>query len=94
MEIYKPYKSDKPNKKYFIITPTGKKVYFGSTGYSHYTDGHLNEKRRMLYENRHKSREDWNNPNTSGFWSYRYLWLYPTKKEAYQHIKTFINNIK
>ena len=89
MEIYTPYKSDKPNKKYFIFTPSGKKVFFGAAGYEHFTDGHLDEKRRKLYENRHKKKEDWNDPNTSGFWSYRYLWLYPTKKEALINIKRF-----
>ena len=50
MEVYTPYISDKPNKKYFIITPNGNKIYFGAVGYEHYTDGHLNEKRRKLYE--------------------------------------------
>ena len=85
--LYYPYISDKPNKKYFIITQTGHKVYFGAVGYEHYTDGHLDEKRRLAYIKRHKKREDWTNPNTPAYWSYRFLWLYPTKKEAYKHIK-------
>ena len=29
---YKPYKSDKPDKKYYIITNDNKKVYFGQAG--------------------------------------------------------------
>jgi hypothetical protein len=29
MKKYFPYKSDKPNKKYYIITNDNKKVYFG-----------------------------------------------------------------
>ena len=37
---YHPYKSDKPNKKYYIITNNDKKVYFGAAGYEHYGDGH------------------------------------------------------
>ena len=90
MEVYTPYISDKPDKKYFIITPNGNKIYFGAAGYEHYTDGHLNEKRRELYEKRHSKRENWNDPNTSGFWSYRYLWLYQTKKEALQNIRRFL----
>ena len=28
---YYPYKSDKPNKKYYIITNNNKKVYFGAS---------------------------------------------------------------
>jgi hypothetical protein len=94
MQVYTPYISDKPDKKYFIITPNGNKIYFGAVGYEHYTDGHLNEKRRQLYEKRHMKRENWNDPNTSGFWSYRYLWLYKTKKEALQNIRKFLKGEK
>ena len=34
---YHPYKSDKPNKKYYIITNHDKKVYFGQAGASDFT---------------------------------------------------------
>ena len=34
---YFPYKSDKPNKKFFIITKTGKRVYFGDSHYEDFT---------------------------------------------------------
>ncbi len=37
MKIYYPYKSDKPDKKYFIITNTGKRVYFGSSNHENYS---------------------------------------------------------
>ena len=37
MKKYYPYVSDKPNKKYFIITNTGKRVYFGAAGYEDFT---------------------------------------------------------
>jgi hypothetical protein len=30
---YFPYKSDKPDKKYYIITKDNKRVYFGVAGY-------------------------------------------------------------
>jgi hypothetical protein len=46
---YYPYKSDKKDKKYFIITQSGKRVYFGATGYDDYTT-HGDEKRRLAYE--------------------------------------------
>ena len=58
MKIYFPYKSDKPSKKYFIITSTGKKVYFGAVGYQHYTEGHLDEKRKNAYLSRHEQKEN------------------------------------
>jgi hypothetical protein len=34
---YYPYKSDKPNKKNYIITNNNKNVYFGASGYSDFT---------------------------------------------------------
>ena len=90
MKIYFPYKSDKPSKKFFIITSTGKKVYFGAVGYQHYTEGHLDEKRKNAYFLRHKKKENWNDPNTAGFWSYHYLWEYPTYAKAYNNIKNYL----
>jgi hypothetical protein len=88
MKLYFPYISDKPDKKFYvIINPDGKRLYFGAAGYEHYTEGHLNEERKMRYINRHQKKEDWNNPNTAGYWSLRFQWLYPTYKKAYEEIK-------
>lgn len=87
MKIYYPYAANDGKHKYYIITNSGKKVYFGAVGYEHYTDGHLDEKRKQAYIRRHKKNENWDNPNTAGFWSYRYLWLYRTKRQAYDEIK-------
>lgn len=87
-KLYFPYKSDKPDKKFFIITNTGKRVYFGATGYEHYTQGHLDIKRRNAYIKRHmRNNENWNNPNTSGWWALKFLWLYPTYSKAYAEIQ-------
>lgn len=87
MEYYKPYPSNDNTTKFYIITNQGKKIRFGAKGYEHYTEGHLDVKRRDRYLNRHKKRENWNDPNTSGYWAAKYLWTYPTYKEAYQEIK-------
>ena len=85
---YHPYKSDKPNKKYYIITNNNKKVYFGAAGYSDFTI-HKDEARKQRYINRHKKNESkfWHDPDTASYWALKYLWSYPTKEEAYQHIK-------
>ncbi len=50
---YHPYKTDKPAKKYYIITEKNKKVYFGASGYSDFTI-HKDEARKQRYINRHK----------------------------------------
>ena len=89
MKIYYPYKSvDKPDKKYYIITNTNKKVYFGAAGYEDFTT-HKDEERKQRYISRHKKNESkfWNDPNTAAYWALKYLWTYPTKKEAYENIK-------
>ena len=86
MKIYYPYLSDKREKKYYIITKTGKQVYFGASGYQDYTQ-HKDDDRRDAYIRRHEKRENWENPDTAGYWAKRYLWSYKTKEEAYENIK-------
>ena len=87
MKIYFPYISDREGKKFFIITNKGKRVYFGASNYQHYTDGHLDIRRRNNYLKRHVKNENWNDPDTSGYWSAKFLWMYPTYIEAYEKIK-------
>lgn len=86
MIAYYPYKSDKPDKKFFIITSTGKKVYFGSANMSDFTL-HNDPLRKNRYIQRHQKRENWNDKNTAGFWSRWYLWNLPTKEASYNDIK-------
>ena len=56
MKKYFPYKSDKPDKKYYIITNANKKVYFGQASASDFTL-HKDEASKNLYINRHKKNE-------------------------------------
>ena len=87
MQKYYPYKSDKPNKKYYIITNNDEKVYFGQAGASDFTL-HKDEARKQRYINRHKNESKfWHDPDTASYWALKYLWSYPTKEEAYKHIK-------
>ena len=83
---YYPYKSDRPSKKFFIITNDNKKVYFGASGDDHFTEGHLDERRKWVYISRHRRNENWSDPNTAGFWSMWLLWIYPTYKQAMKQI--------
>ena len=88
MKYYFPYPSDKPEKKYYIITKDNKRVYFGQASASDFTK-HKNEERKNRYINRHKKNEDWGKSgiDTAGFWSRWLLWNKPTIKESYQDIK-------
>jgi hypothetical protein len=87
---YYPYKSDKPDKKYYIITNENKKIYFGQASASDYTI-HKDEERKQRYINRHKKNESkfWNKSgiDTASFWSRFFLWEKPTIKESYEYIK-------
>ena len=71
MKKYYPYKSDKPEKKYYIITNTNKKIYFGAAGYEDFTT-HKDEERKQRYITRHKKNEDFTKSgiDTPGFWAY------------------------
>jgi len=85
---YYPYKSDKPNKKFYIITDDYKKVYFGAAGMSDFTI-HKDEVRKLKYITRHIKRENWTKSgiDTPGFWSRWYLWNKPTLQASYDDIK-------
>jgi hypothetical protein len=86
--FYYPYKSDKPNKKFYIITSKNKKVYFGAAGMSDMTI-HKDEVRKLRYIMRHQKNENWTKSgiDTAGFWSRWYLWNKPTLEASYNDIK-------
>ena len=85
---YYPYPSNKPNKKYYIITATGKKVYFGAKGYEDFTT-HKDEERKQRYITRHQAREDWGKSgiDKAGFWSRWLLWNKMSISASYEDIK-------
>ena len=85
---YFPFPCHDGIHKYYIITNSGKIVKFGGAGYSDFTI-HKDEARKQRYIDRHKKNENWGKSgvDSPGWWSYKYLWSYPTKQEAYQHIK-------
>ena len=89
---YHPYKSDKPEKKYYIITNSGRKIYFGAAGMSDFTK-HKDEARKQRYIDRYKNNENWGKSgiDTAGFWSRWLLWNKSTIKESYDDIKWRFN---
>jgi hypothetical protein len=86
---YYTYKSDKPGKKYFIITNDNKKNYFGQASASDFTH-HKNEQQKHRYINIQKTNENWTKSDidTAGFWSCWLLWNKLTIKESYIDKKT------
>jgi hypothetical protein len=94
LKKYFPYKSDRPAKKFFIITNDNKKVYFGDSRYQHFTgpEGHGDERRKWAYISRHRRNENWSTAglNTPGFWSFHFMWLYPTYEQAMKRINKIV----
>jgi len=76
----KPKKSNRKNKKFSIITPSGKKIHYGDTRYEDYTQ-HKDKKRQESYCARakgitnKKGKLTYNNPNSANYYAYRHLWL-------------------
>jgi len=74
--------SSNSQKKYDVMNGDGKKLLsFGARSYEQYHDkfghyskqNHGDEGRRRLYRLRHKN-TDYDNPNSSAYWSWHYLW--------------------
>ena len=83
MKYYFPYKSDRPEKKYYIVTKSETKVYFGQANASDFTK-HKDEGRKNRYILRHRNNENWTKSgmDTAGFWSYWLLWNKTSIKES------------
>jgi hypothetical protein len=78
MELYKPEKSKRKNKKFMVKTKKGI-IHFGSSKYEDYTQ-HKDEKRREAYCKRAKGIKNkkgeltYKDKDTANYWSYNYLW--------------------
>ena len=60
-----------------MVRVSNKTIHFGADGYDDYTT-HKDPKRKAQYIARHKNNEDWNNPETAGFWARWLLWNKPS----------------
>ncbi len=87
--IYYPYPSDKQTRNFIFTLSQVKKIYIGDSRYERYTQGHVDEKRKNNYINRHSRYEDFNDPDSAGFWSFRFLWLCRAYNKAYEEIYKF-----
>jgi|TARA_R110000772_G_scaffold37095_1_gene88332 hypothetical protein len=74
---------DKNNKKI-------KTTHFGAEGASDFTIN-KDDKRKQSYLDRHRAREDWNNPITAGALSRWILWESTSKTQAIKDFKKRFN---
>ena len=86
INYYYPYPANDGKHKYYIITKSGKKIYFGQANASDMTQ-HKDEERKQRYIKRHEKNESkfWNKSgiDTPSFWSRFLLWEKPSIKESY-----------
>ena len=87
-------KSTNSKKKYMaIFYENDKKIkttHFGCAGMSDYTK-HKDKARKQRYMNRHKSRENWENPISAGSLSRYILWNKPTLRASINDFKKRFN---
>ena len=98
-------KSEHPEKKYvaeFSITSaktntkTKKRIHFGANGMGDYIkfskmSNKTGDEHKERYLNRHKKREDWNNPLTAGALSRWVLWNKRSLRESISDFKSRFN---
>lgn len=82
---YSPLKTKKYQATFQDDNKT-KTVHFGAKGYSDFTL-HGDEARKTRYLNRHREKEDWNNPMTAGALSRWILWNKPTLEASIADFK-------
>ena len=88
MPIYFFSKSKRPYKKYYVrALDDNKSIHFGDSRYQDYTQ-HKDDARKLRYLIRHQKNENWNDPNSAGFWS---RWLLWNKKTIQSSIKDIEN---
>lgn len=82
------HRSDKPEKKYYVElegeSGRTKRIYFGDSSSKDYTlfSALEREERKRRYIQRHQATEDWNDPETAGFYARWILWNKPTVRES------------
>ena len=89
--IIKP--SKKADKKFDAIIDGKKTVSFGAKGYSDFTK-HGSEARKNAYIQRHKARENWNDPTTAGSLSKNVLWNKQTISASVRDMDKQFKNYK
>lgn len=94
-KLVKIVRSPRTEKKLRAYFSDGTHTDFGASGYQNYggvgKERHLDKERKKRYIQRHKSRENWNNPKSPGALSRWVLWEKDTLKESIAAYKKRFN---
>ena len=83
--------SKKADKKYDAVIDGKKTVSFGSSQHSDFIK-HKDPERKQRYLDRHKARENWNDPTTAGALSKFVLWNKPTISASVRDMNSRFKN--
>ena len=86
-------RSHLPTKKFNAVIDGKKTVPFGQKGAEDYTM-HKDDVRKQRYIERHRSRENWNDPTTPGFYSRWLTWNKPTLRESVADVNKRFKSVK
>ena len=86
-------KSNKKDKKYDARIDGKKTISFGAKGMDDYTIT-KDDEQKQRYLDRHKSRENWNDHNTAGFYAKKLLWNKKTLTASIRDTNSKFKNIK
>lgn len=95
LKLVKIVKSPLQTKKYRAFFNDGTHTDFGAKGYQNYggvgEERHLDEERKKRYLDRHRKRENWNDPQSAGALSRWILWNKSTFKASVTDFKKRFN---
>jgi hypothetical protein len=80
MELYKPIKSSRKEKKYMVKVKGNKIIHFGQAGAKDFKSGKATKEDRKAYRARaskillKNGKPAYKNKDTPAYWSYHFLW--------------------
>jgi hypothetical protein len=80
MELYKPIKSTRKDKKYMVKVKDNKLIHFGQRGAKDYKSGKATNEERKAYRARaskillKNGKPAYKNKDSPAYWSYHFLW--------------------
>ena len=86
-------RSHLPTKKFNAAIDGKRTVPFGQKRAEDYTM-HKDDIRKQRYIERHRSRENWNDPTTPGFYSRWLTWNKPTLRESVADVNKRFKSVK
>ena len=86
-------RSHLPHKKLNAVIDGKKTVPFGQKGAEDYTM-HKDDLRKLRYLERHRNRDNWNDPTSAGFYSRWLTWNKPTLQQSVADVNKRFKSVR